>query len=787
MERVSERSKNANRKAKCNQRQLRQLQPIKIEQIMKKVININFQGRVIPIEESAYEALKQYIESLRRYFANEDGKDEIINDIENRIAELFEEKLKKGSVCITDEDVNGVIASMGRPEDFEEQDATYGGSSSEQQAGYSSGTKQSTASQQIPEPPKRLTRAENDKVLGGVCAGIAHYMRIDPAVVRIIFALIAFGGFGFGFLLYIILWIILPAKPLQTNVRKRLYRDPENKMVGGVAGGLSAYFNIDTWIPRLIFLLPFLLSVLPNLFSGFWWHWRGPWVAFSGLGGTFFVTYIILWIVLPRAVTASEKLEMRGEKIDLESIKNTVQGELQGVKSRGEKMGAEFKEKAKDAGQEISDTIQQKSQAFAAEVGPAAKKAGTGIGNAIGILFKAFFLCIAGFIAFVLLMVLIALLYSGVGVFPLKNFLLEGFWQNFFAWSVLTLFLGVPIIALIVWIVRRIMRVKSKNPYLGYTFGSLWIIGLISLFMLIGMVGRNFRTRTSINEDVTIAQPNTGNMIVKVAEGKVRYYSSDWFDGDFPFLSLNEDSMLLNTVRVKIVKSDDSSYHIKLAKFARGNTPAIAETNASSIQFAVNQKDSVVVLPKGFPVSSENKFRNQQVVAVIEVPVGKKIMVDKSIDWYDWFDINIDRRKGWNIDWNDKWDNSYSWTNNVQYVMTTEGLERTDKKDDDDDDDKKLKNGKFKLKADDNGVEIEAEGELENGKGTYRYKKNKDGEKVKIDTILKPEKSAKPESTVKPAEKKITVVTSEIKEEKVVKHENIDEPHTPFLFLTTGR
>jgi len=86
---------------------------------MKKVININFQGRVIPIEESAYDMLKQYVESLRKFFANEEGRDEIINDIEGRIAELFGDSLKKGSTCITDEDVNGIIASMGRPEDFE--------------------------------------------------------------------------------------------------------------------------------------------------------------------------------------------------------------------------------------------------------------------------------------------------------------------------------------------------------------------------------------------------------------------------------------------------------------------------------------------------------------------------------------------------------------------------------------------------------------------------------------------------------------------------------------------
>src|ERR671921_238237 len=104
---------------------------------MKKVININFQGRVIPIEETAYELLKQYVESLRIYFAKEEGRDEIINDIEGRIAELFSERLKKGVTCITDEDVNVVISGMGRPEDFEAQGAETIASSTQQEKTYS--------------------------------------------------------------------------------------------------------------------------------------------------------------------------------------------------------------------------------------------------------------------------------------------------------------------------------------------------------------------------------------------------------------------------------------------------------------------------------------------------------------------------------------------------------------------------------------------------------------------------------------------------------------------------
>jgi PadR family transcriptional regulator PadR len=89
---------------------------------MKKIININLSGRVIPIEDIAYEKLQQYIESLRRYFANEEGRDEIINDIEGRIAELMSDKVRKGAESITDSDVEEIISSMGRVEDFEAAD-----------------------------------------------------------------------------------------------------------------------------------------------------------------------------------------------------------------------------------------------------------------------------------------------------------------------------------------------------------------------------------------------------------------------------------------------------------------------------------------------------------------------------------------------------------------------------------------------------------------------------------------------------------------------------------------
>src|SRR5690348_14064490 len=149
---------------------------------MKKIININLSGRVIPIEDAAYESLQRYIESLRRYFAKEEGRDEIINDIESRIAELMNDKIRKGASAITEADIEEIITSMGRVEDFEAADAE-AETESKSTAGQSSGT---YTSHSEPKKPKgRLYRDLSDKFLGGVCSGIANYMNVDPAVIRL--------------------------------------------------------------------------------------------------------------------------------------------------------------------------------------------------------------------------------------------------------------------------------------------------------------------------------------------------------------------------------------------------------------------------------------------------------------------------------------------------------------------------------------------------------------------------------------------------------------------------
>jgi phage shock protein PspC (stress-responsive transcriptional regulator) len=711
---------------------------------MKKVININFQGRVVPIEETAFEQLKQYIESLRRYFANEEGRDEIINDIESRIAELFSERLKKGAVCITDDDVNAVIASMGRPEDFDDVAGTTaepnsGTANQQQQSGYQSQSSSSAASGR-----GRLFRNADDKIIGGVASGLANYFKIDPVIMRIIFVLL----FAPLFWVYILLWVIIPSQSIQTNITKRLYRSADDKVISGVSGGLAAYFNIAPWIPRLIFALPLIIGLISGPFNMWWsndWDfWWGPKVITGSLGSTLFLTYIILWIAVPIAVTSAEKLEMRGEKVDLNSIRDTVKEDLEGFKHKAEKWGKEVKESAQQWGEkakEFGQTAGTRAKTFSAEAGPMARSAGSGIGHAIGVIFKAFFLLIAGSIALVLFGLLIGVLFGGFNIFPLKDFVLGGFWQNLLAWGTLILFLGVPLVALLTWLIRRIMGVRSRNHYLGYVFGSLWFVGLVCALFLSGSVTRNFKSGAQpVEEPINIVQPAGSKMYINVANNYSRYYGGDWFGidwEDLPFYAVNQDTVMLNTIRVNVVKSKDDLFHVYRVRFSRGSNPDVARSLAEKISFDVKQTDSMLILPRGFAVSRFEKFRNQQVLVIVEVPVGKRIQIDHDVEDYEWFNINFNRRRGWDID--DNWNRSYGWQSDKEYIMTPDdGLQRTEKYDL-----KDLKSGKFKLKAKDGDTQIEIEGEIrekeQKEKDTtneYRYRRDK--KKVdSVDSILK--------------------------------------------------
>jgi phage shock protein PspC (stress-responsive transcriptional regulator) len=267
---------------------------------MKKNISINISGIIFHIEEDGYEVLKKYLDSINKYFSSFEDSSEILSDIESRIAEIFLTKLNEGKQIITYEDVNSLVVTMGSVSDFkaaEEQEFTE--TQGKQSApGPEPGKTQSSSSTTASKP---LFRDQNRKILGGVCAGMGNYFNVDAVWIRLLFALFT-AAWGFGLLVYLVMWVVVPGsyELEEPQVTKKMFRDNEKKVLGGVSGGLAAYFGIDIVVIRLLF-------VITAVFGGF------------GL-----IAYIVLWMVLPPAVSITDKMQMQGEPVTLSNIESNI-------------------------------------------------------------------------------------------------------------------------------------------------------------------------------------------------------------------------------------------------------------------------------------------------------------------------------------------------------------------------------------------------------------------------------------------------------------------------------
>ena len=296
---------------------------------MKKTVSTAIGGVVFHIEEDAYQELSAYLDSVQRYFSAFSEGREIIQDIEARIAELLLARLKADDrEAINTADVAAVAATMGTVADFAAAEseaepadyvraagATTPGPDYQTPAfgqGYNPGPDMGSAAggnaqgaYATPNPtgssgPWQRTR--RDRILAGVLGGMAVKMGIDALWVRVIFCVFFFGFWflpafpGFLLIAYVLLAFTLPKGELTADAEgtgRKLYREPQGQVIGGVAGGLAAYLRVDVTIVRLVL------------------------VAMVFAFGTGVGLYIILWICMPKAQTTADRMRMQGEPITL--------------------------------------------------------------------------------------------------------------------------------------------------------------------------------------------------------------------------------------------------------------------------------------------------------------------------------------------------------------------------------------------------------------------------------------------------------------------------------------
>ena len=503
---------------------------------MNKTVNINLGGMFFHIDEDAYQKLSRYFDAIKRSLKNSSGQDEIIKDIEIRIAELLNEKQISDKHVVGLREVDEIIAIMGQPEDYI-----------------------------IEDEPKAF---ENQ------------------------------------------------SQSTSANYRsKKLYRDSDKGMIGGVAAGLSHYFGIDVvWIRIALVLL-----------------------IFAGVG-TGFIAYIILWIVTPEARTTSEKIAMTGEPVNISNIEKKVREEFESVS-----------DKIKNADYD--------------KYGNQIKKGANRVGNSLGNFILSVLGIIAKFIGVLLIISgLATLTILLIGIFTLgTNSFIDFPWQSFvetgnfteypiWVFGLLMFFaVGIPFFFLTLLGFKLLApNTKSIGAIAKYTLLAIWIIA-VALATSLGI-----KQASAFAMDGRVVQKETLNitlqdtLVIKFKHND--YFSKDIYDRtEFKITtdSTNNNIIYSNEVRFRIKKSNENYSYIQIEKEAKGESFAEARQNADRIRYDYKIIGNQLIFDNYLLTDLKNKYRNQHVEISLFLTEGTIFKVEESAQDYDrsdddFFDLNYD-------------------------------------------------------------------------------------------------------------------------------------------------
>jgi phage shock protein PspC (stress-responsive transcriptional regulator) len=578
---------------------------------MKKNISINLQGIIFHIEDDGYEILSRYLQEVKAHFASYQGHEEIVADIEGRIAELFSARLSAVKQVITLTDVQEMTAKMGRVSDFaSEPDEDEPAYTEPTAAGQSAGFGRA-ASGATPPPfgtagtadgqPRRLYRDLAHRKIAGVCAGLAQYFAVNPLVVRLIFLALVllpnvFGMYdhfpgtgvfrhrfdfgGLALIAYVILWIVLPKRedaptPIDTLdfggslTGRKLFRDVDTGKVGGVSAGLAAYFRTDVVLVRVLFLI--------SLF----------------LGGSGFFIYLILWVVVPEARTVSEKMQMRGDAVTLSGIDNNL------------------RTSAFD-GDATTPVGSRSVGTFLEGAARSAKPAASFLGTAIRYIVGGLLIFWGGTWLFSVLMMLGAAL--SIIPFTAVEHTSNGFMfddsfgavvRNLPPWGAVAgaLLLGIPALRMILLGLRLILRRSVLGRTTGAVLLGLWLLGLVGSVAAGLQVARDFQARGTYNT----------TMRLDAMRGQGIVLDSRNVEDNFEW------------VRLHVAPADSGkSPYIEQEYRANGHTEDAARLTAQqTIVYNINQRDSTITFDQGFQLKDNAPFRNQKLSLTLYLPLDK--------------------------------------------------------------------------------------------------------------------------------------------------------------------
>ena len=521
---------------------------------MNKTININLGGFFFHIDESAFQKLRRYLDAISKSLSDDpQGKNEIIADIEARISELLSEKITDERQVVNENDIDDVITIMGQPEDYAEAEEPYNDASYSYKRNNSKG--------------KKLFRDGDDKFLGGVAAGIAHYFNVDTIWIRLAFLFTTLAGFGIGVL-----------------------------------------------------------------------------------------AYIILWILLPEAKTTAEKLQMEGEAVNIDNIEKKIREEFSNVSETVKHAANQASDKLKDGANMASEKFKSTANDFSEKMKNPSKK-NNGLQDfldTLGKIIMAIFKVVGKFIGVILIIFsAFGLIFSIFGAFSVGSleflnidgqFLPPFFFGSVFPKWLLTtfLFLAFVIPFLILFILG--LRILSKSVRKLHKTTSLTLLGLwlIAAFGL-GFAGIEFATTHAIdgisisknnlelvaNDTLTLKLWNDDTIFHKNNLNSHRKYREQTIEE-----VAGKMKVYSNNIAIDVEMSATDSSYFTIQNTSTGRNRMAAKKNSKAIQYNFKQLDNTLTLDAFYISDYQNLFKDEEIKVTVYLAKGVRVFFDASSKYF---------------------------------------------------------------------------------------------------------------------------------------------------------
>lgn len=483
---------------------------------MEKTIKINIAGAIFQIEEDAFELLRDYLQQINKQLKDAAGGNEMIEDIEARIAELFQSSPSWKTGVISKEDVEEMISTMGTPEEIAEE-----------------------------------------------------------------------SGEEF--------------KQEQKSRPRRLYRDSDGAIIGGVANGLGAYLRIDpVWI-RILFVL---FTV----------------VYLSGL-----LAYVILWIALPRARTIFQKRELYGDDIPGRKAGNNFKKEVNLA-------AGNMKTAASDGAEKVGGVLNEIFRAF---------------GKFFIILFRIILaivgvgFIVAGFSA-LLSYIIIVFFHSPIilgsffdtSFFNVYDFLVSIAGPALTPWIIIlgSLVVMLPLLGIVYWGIRMVFQFRAKDLVLNISMIIIWIVSCAALSLILFSEGISFSHTSRVSDNIELEEGTRINLILKEGINSSDYDKMLSVPGDnIKFYLDKEGEQIYGTPELQIYYTEEEA-RVQILKYSSGRTTGHARQKADNLDYSFEFENNTFRLNDYFIIPGETMWPGVKIKIRFYMPEGYEIYIDEELE-----------------------------------------------------------------------------------------------------------------------------------------------------------